>query len=177
MKKVLELNIDNPNIWLTSDRHLWHEKVLKYDPARNFKCTESMDEYIIYCIEQLPMNTILIFCWDLCFWNIDRVDRLMWRLSHLQKYWIFWNHDSNAMKNKLSHHFIDTCDTMIINGSIHINHFPPIDYQQVVKYHIDKYDYYIHWHTHKPWKKHYWYDISYNWWRLLYSLKDITWRV
>lgn len=173
---------------LSSDWHLGHKNILKYDKDRGskFQDIEDMDKYIIgyisakeffsSCLEGVE-DGILIFCWDLALWNINQANLLLDKLAHIPKYWVFWNHDGKNAKNKLSHHFIDTCDTLILNGKIHINHFPPIDYKQNIKYQIDTYDHYIHWHTHKPWKKHYWYDISYNWWQLLYNLKDITWRL
>jgi len=173
MQSTVDIDKYN-NVYVTSDWHLSHKNILKYDKNRNFESLDEMNEYIISTVEAtLQEWDLLIFLWDLTMGNINNVDVMMDRLSHFDKIWLLWNHDSKDAIKKLSKHFILVLDTLIIDDRMHLNHFPPLDYQNNVNYQVDKYEKYCHWHTHKPQKHWYWYDVSYDWRKLLYNLNEL----
>ena len=161
------------NIWLSSDRHLFHKNILKYDQWRDFKDLDEMNEYIILEAERIPENDLLIFLGDLCFWHLDEVDQMLDRIK-CRKIWIKGNHDSGF--TKLSRHFELITDKYEFNNMLFI-HYPPVDYDGKVRYNPDKYDYVFHWHTHRPMRHNYWFDISYDWRnKLIYNLSELlTW--
>lgn len=173
MTNTVDISTYN-NIYVTSDWHLSHKNILKYDENRKFDSVDDMNEYIISTVEStIKKWDLMIFLWDLTLWNVNNVDLMMNRLSNFDKIWVLWNHDSKDSIKKLSKHFILVLDTLIIWDKIHFNHFAPLDFKDNVNYQVDKYDKYIHWHTHKPKKHWYWYDISFDWIKLLYNLNEL----
>lgn len=172
MKKINRS--DYQNIYISSDRHLMHKNILKYDEWRCFDSLDDMHEYIINTVlTTVWPSDLLVFAWDITLWNLDKVESIVSRLSEISMIWVLWNHDQKATVNRLSKYFLDVVDTLMIDDNIHINHYPPIDYNWEIRYLCDNRCTYIHWHSHKPWKKEYWYDISYDWSRLIYNLSDV----
>lgn len=169
--KLLMSEITNySNVRLSSDRHLFHKNILKYDRFRDFNNLEEMHEYIINAASQkIPETDTLIFLGDLCFWHLDEVDKMLERIK-CRKIWIKWNHDSGF--TKLSKHFELITDRYEFNNMLFI-HYPPVDYDWTIRYNPDSYDYVFHWHDHNStWPKDYWYNVCYNWWQLLYNLES-----
>lgn len=161
---------------LTTDRHLFHKNILRYDPKRKFKTLYDMHNHILQsALELVGSNDLLVFMGDLAFGRVNEVGEFLDKMSHIPKIWIRGNHDNSNMIKRLKHHFIDVCDTLIIDGKYHVNHYPPgLDNQtQTINYEIEDDMIYIHGHTHKPGRQYYGYDISYDGTKLFYNYNQI----
>lgn len=162
-------------IRLCSDLHLNHTNILEYDPLRwvKYKTIEEMNEGIIHEIEStVKPEDDFIFLWDLAFWPRKSAEEYVQRIPGKKKR-ILWNHDGREYTN-LRKHFFSVQRNLYMDYRwyrIRLNHFPPVT--QRVNYKVMPDILYIHWHTHKPnWSCNL-FDISYNWWKLLYNLDDI----
>jgi calcineurin-like phosphoesterase family protein len=49
-------------IWFSSDQHLWHANILKYNPNRAYHSVEEMNEAIIYNWNERVAPTDTIYC-------------------------------------------------------------------------------------------------------------------
>ena len=168
---------DTSKVYLSSDRHIGHKNILKYDSLRSesFYDLEQHDEYILNEINKLDEDSYLIFLWDLHLTDNDYADEWLSKIKVKNLYWIVWNHDSKASINRLSKYFKVVSNDARINEYIYLNHYPPIDYLGKVNYTIEKDKKYIHWHDHNRWWK-FWnniYNIAYNWRELLYKLNNL----
>lgn len=159
--------------WVSSDRHLFHKNILKYDQWRKFSSIEEMNEYIISEAEKIPEEDTLIFLGDLCFWHLDEVDLMLDRVK-CKKIWVKGNHDS--WFTKLSRHFEQIVDKLEWAHSLYtlFIHYPPVDYDGKVRYKPEEYEMVVHWHTHRPQKHQHWRDVSYDGnSKLFYKLSDL----
>ena len=154
-------------IYISSDRHIGHKNILKYDKLRKFNSIEEHDEYIISEHEKIWEEHTLIFLWDICLWRIGRLNENLSRIK-CEKIWVIWNHDNKWMIKKLWHHFTWVVMSYQLLGYT-LQHFPPKEIKNWMKY--------VHWHDHK-WYHHsnsvHW--ISYNWLKLIYDFEYILWK-
>lgn len=165
------------DIYLFSDSHFFHKNILQYDKDRwdKFSSLDEHNEYIIWELNKLPSDCKLIFLWDLALGNNDKVVELVSRIKIENKYWILGNHDSKALINKCAHLWNTISEDIRINNDIYLTHYPPVDYDWKIRYSIEKWKKYIHWHSHKGNGRiiNNIADISYNGNQLIFNLKEL----
>lgn len=156
------IECDIQKVRVSSDWHLYHKNIIQYD-NRPFENLEQMHDYIVDQVNSLPIDSILIFLWDLHLGNNDKVADILSRI-HCPMYRVLWNHDTQSSRNKLSKYFRTVSQSLRVNDTFCMTHHP-IEQQKGKKH--------LHWHTHKPWL-HWWTcDVSYDWTILLYNLWNI----
>lgn len=189
LKPYMKINLSNyiehnfiytdrlDEVYLFSDAHLLHKNILQYDKDRwdKFSSISEHNEYIINELNKLPSDCKLIFLWDLALGNNDKVVELVSKINIEHKYWVLGNHDSKSLINKCAHLRKTISDDILVNNYIYLNHYPPVDYLWNIKYKVEKWNLYIHGHTHKwDWlRKNNVVDISYNGNKLIYNLQEL----
>jgi calcineurin-like phosphoesterase family protein len=81
INSYLTLNVDSQNIFFTSDLHLGHANVIKFD-GRPFESVEEMNETIIEnWNNKVPKNGIVFFLGDLSFKSAKQTEELFSKLN------------------------------------------------------------------------------------------------
>ena len=87
------------NYYITSDLHLFHKNIMKYEPiSRNFSSVDEMNEAILSQIDALPPNSILINLGDVYLsFNVkkEQIAEIVQRMKNNNKtlVLILGNHD------------------------------------------------------------------------------------
>lgn len=160
------------------------------------------DDYIINSLMKLKEDDELYFLWDLFFLNWTKeIEAIRDRLKQVKckMYWILWNHDEQKHVDILSECFEWVKDYFELSThwkKFVLMHYPIESWDGIYKWTI-----HLHWHSHQnfcrkrlhiretllmewqsqrmidyvewlisiKWRL----DISYDWWKLLWSINDI----
>lgn len=110
------------DIWLTSDTHFSHRKILEYE-ARPFSSTEEMDEALITNWNSVVKPNDLIFhIGDVFFSNAKRSEWIASRLNG-RKILIDGNHDKGFSKGKFKKLGFDSYKYYFFNDYL-LSHYP-----------------------------------------------------
>jgi len=116
-------------IWVSSDFHLGHSAILRFQPTRNFSTIEEMDQVLIDNInEVVGRKDTLWFLGDFC-WRAGRAGHFRARLKVRQIHAVYGNHDSSSLR-----HHMSSCDYMAfpkISGyNFHMSHYPLVSWRK-----------------------------------------------
>lgn len=116
--------------WVTSDLHLGHKNILKYED-RPFKNVEEMDETLINnWNETVQPNDIVFNLGDFAFFNGQKIIETLEQLNGEQLF-IFGNHDKNMTRSNVKNYvketgkirFFDTLETYYKGYSLFMSHY------------------------------------------------------
>ena len=130
MQYRIKLNDVNPsNIWFTSDWHLFHNNILKYD-GRPFKNIDDMNDTIIknHSPPNLGPKDHLFILGDLSFRDRDNLNELLHRIT-AKKYFVVGNHDKPVWKQKFmdrhfSRYFAGYAELTVKQQMAVLSHYP-----------------------------------------------------
>jgi calcineurin-like phosphoesterase family protein len=127
MYKIKFKDVKKEKFWFSSDWHLYHTNIIKYD-KRPFKSIKQMNERIISNMSILPEDHHLFFLGDLAFRYPEELDSFMYRVK-CHKYFIVGNHDKEVFKKKfLDRHFTNSysgyCELTVNDQMIVMSHYP-----------------------------------------------------
>lgn len=88
-------------IWFTSDLHMWHSNILKYNPNRPWKEVSEMNEGLIRNWNSIVKSEDDIYCLGDFSFNFRSVELYSYRLNG-KKYLCPGNHDVSHSYNKKS---------------------------------------------------------------------------
>lgn len=92
-------------IYITSDQHLYHRNILKYQSNRNFNSVQEMNEQLIQRHNELvKKNNTIYMLGDLAFTGQDNIENVLKRLNG-KIYYIYGNHDKQLKKDRFSQYF------------------------------------------------------------------------
>lgn len=186
------------NMWLS-----WastpEQEALDRDPYREVMkdAIKRHDDYIIWELMKLSESDEVYFLWDLFFLNWTKeIEAMRDRLKQVKAkmYWTIWNHDDKKHIDILWECFErvkDYCEIRVWENKFVLMHYPIASWNWV-----HKWVYHLFWHSHQNLNrkiKHskisryilklFWLlhilepknrlDVSYDWNKLLRSLKDI----
>ena len=108
------INLNQQNIWFTSDLHFCHSNIIKYC-NRPYDNTYEMNKYIISIIKKhVKENNVLFNLGDIGMASpkliIDLIDSL-----ELNQIFVSGNHDRNGLINKLIEKYIVFKDKTILD--------------------------------------------------------------
>ena len=120
------MNFDN--VYITSDIHLSHVRIMKYCD-RPFKDIEEMNEYILKQFDELPKNSLIINNGDLFLNSRMEYEKLKWYVQRMKKnnkkLWIILgNHDKSSWQFCKNCPFKDPYDMYIDLGFDRVFPFP-----------------------------------------------------
>lgn len=139
--------------WYTSDLHLQHTKVLKYD-NRPFNTIEEHDQTIINIINKTVwVNDELYILWDIS-WRADKSIELLKTIKCKNIFFLKWNHDFS--KNIKLYEDIWWTNLWLMHidkqAKVVLSHYPIEEW-----YHARHKDWewyiHLHWHSHWNWRK------------------------
>lgn len=123
---------DKSKIYFTSDWHLYHKNILKYD-KRPFLTIHEMNKTIIENHRVLDKDDHLFYLGDLTFKMSDDLDNMLRSLS-CHKYFIYGNHDQLVSHSYLSKYFDRIydgyCELGIREQLIVMSHYPMFEWNK-----------------------------------------------
>jgi calcineurin-like phosphoesterase family protein len=138
----MRLNSLDQQIWITSDLHLGHTNILKFQKNRNFNNIEEMDQHILYEWEsKVGPNDIVFVLGDVSWYPVHKTAGIIQSLPG-HKILIRGNHDKFELKPFFDQSFEYL--TLHIDGiPIIMFHFPIHDWDR--RHHGS---FHLHGHTH-----------------------------
>lgn len=129
-----KIRLDRPEkIYFTSDWHLFHNNILRYD-TRPFKNVYDMNETIISNHEKLDKDAHLFILGDLTFKLCNELHDLLDRVK-CNKYFVVGNHDRDIWnKEFLRRHFDEWysgyCELTVGKQLIVMGHYPMVEWNR-----------------------------------------------
>ena len=100
MSSFLDMYLDTQNVFFTSDTHIGHSNVIKFD-NRPFADVEEMNETIVKnWNNKIPKDGIVFFMGDFSFKSLKQTKEIFDQLNG-QIHWINGNHDTWKVISKL----------------------------------------------------------------------------
>lgn len=89
------------DIWFTSDLHMWHSNILKYNPNRSYPDVQTMNEGLIRNWNSVVKPGDIVYCLGDFSFNYRSIELYSYRLNG-KKYFVPGNHDFCHSYNKKS---------------------------------------------------------------------------
>ena len=94
------INLNKQNVWLTSDLHFYHKKIIDYC-YREFDSVKDMNYSIVDTINSVCKNGMLINLGDFGLGSEKEIHKLYSKIK-VKQIGITGNHDKSSLVNKLS---------------------------------------------------------------------------
>lgn len=133
MNYKIKLQNAKDHVWFTSDWHLFHHNILKYD-NRPFNDVYQMNQTIIANHSFLSEGDHLFYLGDLTFGKVDEVSTMLSGLK-CKKYFIAGNHDKDVLhptylRSNFDQYFGGYCELEVDHQLIVLSHYPMFEWNK-----------------------------------------------